>query len=285
MSPHPVETPEASSTSPAGRGGAVLAGIVSAAAVVRVVSALPEHRRPGGAQRWQRTNHAGGQVSLWEGPAVAAGLFPAALTRPAVGIAALGAGAVGVLDDLRGGDDGKGLRGHLGALRAGHLTTGVVKIATLAGTGLLSTAVSDAAAGRRPGVTTVVGGAAVAGMANLVNLFDLRPGRALKVTTALAAVPLLAGAGGYADGVVIGAALAAAPEDVAGEQMMGDTGANALGAAVGVLQVARLGLRGRVLLLGGVTAVTLASERVSFSAVIEAHPLLRRIDQWGRPHR
>lgn len=269
----------------AGRSVLVLAGALVGAAGVRTVSAAPPSRRPGGADRWDRVNHAGDTVSLWEGPAVAVGLLPAAIARPAAGLAAVGAAAVGLLDDLRGGDDGKGLGGHLRALRRGRVTTGTVKIGALAITGLLATAVADARTGRRPGPSTVIGGAGVAGLANLVNLFDLRPGRALKVTAAAASVPVLLGRGGFADGVLLGAAAAAAPEDLAGTRMLGDTGANALGAVAGVLLVERLGSGGRIVLLAGLTAATLASERVSFSAVIEANPTLRRIDRWGRPQR
>jgi hypothetical protein len=64
--------------------------------------------------------------------------------------------------------------------------------------------------------------------------------------------------------------------------MLGDTGANAAGALVGLAIVERTGLAGRAVALAGLAALTIASERVSFTRVIEDHPVLRRLDEWGR---
>ena len=64
--------------------------------------------------------------------------------------------------------------------------------------------------------------------------------------------------------------------------MLGDTGANALGATLGVAVVAGTGLAGRGLALAVLAALTLASEKVSFSRVIDATPALRWADQLGR---
>jgi hypothetical protein len=47
--------------------------------------------------------------------------------------------------------------------------------------------------------------------------------------------------------------------------------------------VARTGLAGRLLALAVVTALTLASEKFSFTTVIEATPGLRELDALGRP--
>lgn len=250
------------------------AGALAAAGAVRVGSALLPRvlRGPG----WARTNHAGRTVSLVEGPAVVAGCAVAALGAPAAGIAGIAAGGLGLWDDLAGDTSTKGLRGHLRALTRGEVTTGALKIIGLGVVGLAAAAATD----RRVGLGTVAGAGVVAGTANLVNLFDLRPGRALKVT-ALLGLPMARG-GGFGAGALLGTALAALPEDLRGERMLGDTGANALGALAGALTLERLGPRGRTTVLAALAALTLASERVSFTEVIAGHAPLRAFDEWGR---
>ncbi|EWS99664.1 hypothetical protein N865_01275 [Intrasporangium oryzae NRRL B-24470] len=271
--------------------GTLLPALTSAA-----VSALALHamrRLPAAVrQPWERANHAGAPVTLLEGPAwvlgAAAGSLvtggPSSVTataRLAPAVVAVASGALGALDDLRGGASSKGLKGHLSALRRGEVTTGAIKIVGLGVTGLVGAALLDR--GRRGPFSTLVGGAVVAGAANAVNLFDLRPGRALKVT-ACSAAPLLGGPGAAAP-AALGASLGVIGDDLAARSMLGDTGANAAGALVGLAFVERTGLLGRAVALAGLTALTLASERVSFTAVIEGNPVLRRIDEWGRAPR
>jgi hypothetical protein len=128
----------------------------------------------------------------------------------------------------------------------------------------------------------VVGGAVIAGSANLANLLDLRPGRALKAT--LIAGALLAGdpRSSAAAGAAAGAAVGLLAPDLAGESMLGDTGANSAGALLGTALVQRSGRRGRWTALAALTALTLASEKVSFTRVIESTPGLRELDALGR---
>nr|WP_218885371.1 hypothetical protein [Kineococcus aurantiacus] len=251
---------------------------------------------PGGPRRWERTNHAGRSVTLLEGPAaalaVSAGVLAAAPPWRAAGaVAAVGAAAFGALDDLteRTGErdaGARGLRGHLAAARRGRLTTGGWKVLGIGATGLAAAALVERPRDRVAVLDAVVAGALVAGSANLLNLFDLRPGRAAKVA-AVAAASLAAGPGAAAArplaGAVAGACAAVLPDDLAGRSMLGDTGANALGAVLGVAALARWHRRGRVGALAAVVALTLASEKVSFSRVIEAQPLLRELDRLGRP--
>ena len=74
-------------------------------------------------------------------------------------------------------------------------------------------------------------------------------------------------------------------DDLAGRSMLGDTGANSAGALLGTALVARTGRRGRLLALAVVTVLTLISEKVSFTKVIESTPGLRELDALGRPPR
>ena len=261
-----------------------------------VAAALLRGRPPGGVGRWTRTNHAGRPVTLFEGPAYAAGAVAGALAggagSPAV-VAGLGAAAFGALDDLIDDSSAKGLRGHLGAICRGEVTTGTIKVLGLAATGLVSARMIDRSRGSNGLGATVVGGALIAGSANIANLLDLRPGRALKVVLLLAA-PIAAGAAmtdpdtasltaTATAGAAAGAAIGSLADDLAGRSMLGDTGANSAGALLGSALVARFGLRGRLVGLAAVTALTLASEKVSFTKVIEATPGLRELDALGRP--
>jgi len=270
---------------------ALAAGAVSSWVAATILKGHP----PGGAERWTRSNYAGRPVTLLEGPAYAVGAVAGALSAGAgapAALAGLGAGVCGVLDDLVGDGSSKGLGGHLAAARRGELTTGAVKVAGLGVTGLLTAWTADRSRERAGSeatapLATLVGGAVIAGSANIVNLLDLRPGRALKVVLLLA-MPLVAGGRGApvsaaTAGAAAGGALAALPDDLAGRSMLGDTGANSAGALIGTALVARTRLRGRLLALAALTILTLASERVSFTTVIESSPVLSRLDVLGRP--
>jgi UDP-GlcNAc:undecaprenyl-phosphate GlcNAc-1-phosphate transferase len=268
---------------------AAVASAAVAAAAARGAYAALSRRPPGGAATWTRTNHRGEPVTLLEGPALAiaavaapalGGGMPARL-RAALALAGLGAAAFGGYDDLAGAGDRRGFRGHLGALAHGEVTTGAVKLGGIGATGLAAAAVL----GGTP-ADVVINAGLTAGGANLVNLFDLRPGRAIKVALAggtllAAAAPAGEGAG-QAVAAPLGAALALLDEDLGERAMLGDAGANALGALLGVAAGASLSRPARMALLAGIAGLTAASEKVSFTAVIERTPALRWLDMLGR---
>jgi UDP-N-acetylmuramyl pentapeptide phosphotransferase/UDP-N-acetylglucosamine-1-phosphate transferase len=231
-------------------------------------------------------------VSLLLGPAAVAGATAGAVATPglsvrervAVLVAVSGCGVVGWYDDNdTASAASKGLSGHLSALRRGEITGGLVKLVGIGMSGLAAGVIlrrEDASAAEMT-LDALIDGALIAGSANLVNLLDLRPGRALKAVV-LASAPALFGPAAPVVAAPIGAAAGLLPDDLSEQAMLGDCGANALGAALGVVAAAR-GSRGvRLGLLGGVSALVLASEKVSFTAVIEKTPALHRLDQLGR---
>jgi hypothetical protein len=72
------------------------------------------------------------------------------------------------------------------------------------------------------------------------------------------------------------------PADLDEQLMLGDAGANALGALLGVGLAARTGPAGRAATLAALAALTVASEKVSFTKVIASTPGLRELDALGR---
>lgn len=197
-----------------------------------------------------------------------------------------GFAALGFLDDVLGGDAERGWRAHLGALAAGRLSAGGVK---LFGGGVLALMLASAAGSTASGgggaLRLAADGALVALAANLGNAFDRAPGRTIKVSLVAWAVLAFA-AGGGAAGValapVMGAALGLLPEDLGERLMLGDAGANALGAALGLGAVLTLGPGARLALTGALLALNVAADVVSFSRVIRNSPALDRLDQLGR---
>lgn len=243
-------------------------------------------------ERWQRINYRGQQVSLDGGLAAAlgaqAGLAMLLTRRPRLALAGLiatGAGAcAGWIDDHHEADfsaAGKGLAGHLGALRRGQLTSGTVKIGLIGAGAITAAGILSGGIHKSLG-DTVVRAVAIAGTANLVNLLDLRPGRALKTTAGLTALAATSSSGRPLAAISGAVAAAVAPEDLEGRTMLGDLGANALGALTGTALAAHGSATVRLAAAGGSTALILASERISFSRVIDSHPVLRRVDEWGR---
>lgn len=272
--------------------------------------------------RWMRRNYRGRAVRLglvfgWMAAALAS-IVSALLALPRVHgsaylagaftapLVVLAVGLLGTLDDLRGDREHRGFRGHLGALRHGKVTTGLVKLVGIVAVGLMAGA-ADAWSRQITAAPTYLGrtvlvGASIALTANLVNLLDLRPGRALKTYFALiSAVAVVRLATSLADAraasapawvlatavvtgwlVAAGPALACWPFDLGEVAMLGDGGANAAGALAGWMLAATL--PGPALIAWAVIALALnlASERVSFSAVIEKVGVLRWADGLGR---
>ena len=166
--------------------------------------------------------------------------------------------AIGLADDLWSGPE-RGFRAHLGS----GATTGTLKLVGIPLYALLR--------------TRSLSGALLVGLtANAFNQLDTRPGRALKAF----------GLGALVVGGVPKRALATAvllaPSDLREMGMLGDGGSNALGAVLGFSSVERLTGWRRWSAIGALSLLTVAGERRSLGAVIEATPVLRDVDRLGR---
>lgn len=251
---------------------------------------------------WRAPNYADQPVLTPSGLVVVAigALGVVAIVDLAAAGLLVGFGALGYVDDRASAvDEPRGLRGHLRALLAhGKVTAGLVKALGGLAVALVVIAVApstpDAGApagsvGANDGLDDlIVGTLVVALFANFVNLCDRAPGRATKVSAgswlALLIGAAIAGTSANAALVAaptVGAALGLLDTELDEAQMLGDTGSNALGAVLGfgvVLAAAPPVERG---VLAALVALTLLSELVSFSRVIEAVALLRWLDRLG----
>jgi glucosyl-3-phosphoglycerate synthase len=192
--------------------------------------------------RGQRLPLVGWTVGAW-----------ALLTRRRFGDAVAAVSMLGALDDAFSGPE-RGWRAHLESGR----TTGVLKLLGIPLVGALAT-------------RSVSGGLLVGLSANALNLFDTKPGRALK------AFLVTAPGSNFAP-----VAILLLPYDLREKSMLGDAGSNALGAVVGLNSVDRFHGRARWAVIAALAGLNLLGERRSLGALIERTPGLAWFDRLGR---
>jgi len=223
-------------------------------------------------------------VVLWsdDGPLVGRSVTGAVILT-------VGFGLFGLLDDLIGTGGRRGFRGHLGALAHGELTTGLLK---LVGGGLVAIVVAFPlvrddeswpwVGGSLPRL--VAAALVIALAANLGNLLDRAPGRVGKVSlivfVVLAAVSRL-DLDLVGPALIAGAGAGMLSPDLRERCMLGDTGAEDVGAGAGLGFVAVTGPGAWWIGVVVLAALNVVSERVSFSQVIARTPPLQWFDRLG----
>jgi UDP-N-acetylmuramyl pentapeptide phosphotransferase/UDP-N-acetylglucosamine-1-phosphate transferase len=209
-----------------------------------------------------------------------------------IAVYALGVLALGLVDDTLGERAGggaatearaapRGWRGHGAALMRGELSTGVLKAAGSLGLALLAMSWLGLSDGR-----WLLAAAVLVLATNVFNLLDLRPGRSIKAFVLLG-LGLGLGSGEvrplWALGLFAAPALVAGVFDLRERAMLGDTGANLLGALAGLWLVLSLSGTGQLIALALLLAITVYGEIRSISEFVERTPGLRHLDSFGRP--
>ena len=185
----------------------------------------------------------------------------------------------GALDDLIGNRNVSGLKGHFKSLFKGELTTGGFKALFGGFVGLVvSVCISSSI------VDIIVNTLIIALSTNLMNLFDLRPGRAIKAYLVIM-IPIYITLTGYTKVfplLILPNVLAYFHTDLKARGMMGDTGSNVLGISIGVLMALGYGIKVRLAWLVFLILMHLITEKFSLTKIIEKNRVLKFIDNLGR---
>ncbi|MFR6245570.1 MAG: glycosyl transferase [Romboutsia timonensis] len=185
----------------------------------------------------------------------------------------------GILDDIIGNRDVSGLKGHFKSLLNGKLTTGGFK--ALFG-GFIGLVISIAISKNIYDI--VINTLIIALSTNLMNLLDLRPGRAIKGYLVISIV-LLFTLGEYTRNLlllILPNVIAYFNQDLKAKAMMGDTGSNVLGISIGILFVMGYSLKVRLIWLAFLIFIHILTEKYSLTKIIENNKFLNFIDKLGR---
>ncbi|WP_148867084.1 hypothetical protein [Thermosediminibacter litoriperuensis] len=192
-------------------------------------------------------------------------------------LAAAGMGFSGLLDDVYGSNAAKGLKGHFSELFRGRITTGSIKA-------VMGLAVAYLISLKKGGslLEVVVNALIIALTANLLNLMDLRPGRACRFflfSTAILFFYFL-----FVENTsliawflpLVASAMVFLIYDSKEIVMMGDTGANVLGMSLGVEIAWGTSFNVRVSVLVLLIGIHLLAEHYSITRIIERISMIRK---------
>ncbi|HEX3048271.1 MAG TPA: glycosyl transferase [Bacillota bacterium] len=197
-------------------------------------------------------------------------------------------GFMGFFDDQLGSHEVKGFKGHFRALfLEKKLTTGAFKALFGAVIALIfSLGTVELLKVKWPVWSVIINFLLVVLAANTINIFDLRPGRAGKVYL-FAFVVILLCSKYFEDYIglflpILAIMIYYLPFDLKAKVMMGDSGANLLGASLGMMMAWMLTDISKIVALVILVAIQITAEKVSFTEVIENSSWLKVLDQAGR---
>ena len=196
-------------------------------------------------------------------------------------IAVMGAmWVLGIIDDLFGSREVGGFKGHFKKLIFERkLTTGAVKAI---GGGLVGLIAGWIISGGDV-IKWLPAALIIPLSANILNLFDLRPGRAVAVFFFGLGVTYIWTLGSIIEPCIIGCIAVVAIEfavlDSRARAMMGDSGSNALGAALGLTIALNTNYIFQLAAIAALVGIHVYSEKHSMSELIEKNRVLSSIDR------
>lgn len=263
--------------------------ILLTVSMLATIASIPAMRMLVGLSRLTRTNFQGKQIPCGFGFAVVMAAVPVYITMLLVrgldfravlfGFTLMAFGTLGLFDDIYGTREAGGFVGHLGLLKKGRVSTGLIKAVV---GGLLGLVVGGFVSGFAL-ADTLINGLLITLFANLLNLLDLRPGRAVSCYWIGVLVLLLARheksqiwlslLPTFLPAAVITAL------DRSAKVMIGDAGSNALGALLGLSIACEASLISKIIMIVLVSGIHVYSEAHSISELIERHRALRSVDR------
>lgn len=189
-------------------------------------------------------------------------------------------GIVGLYDDRFGLKTVKGIKGHLQYFfMHKKISSGLIKVFGICFVGLMISLLLY-----NDFITILLSTAVFSIWTNIINLLDVRPGRAIKgvFLILLLLVVLYGNWLQIIDTLLVIWILVLFLIDVKEIGMLGDTGSNILGGIVGYWIITKCSIFAQFLFFIVGLYLTFYAEKNSFSAWIEKHPLIKKIDHWGR---
>ncbi len=190
-------------------------------------------------------------------------------------------GIIGLLDDLIGEKNIKGIRNHVMSFFRGKLTTGFIKASTGA---LLAIVISYTESGNA--IEAIVNFLTVVLSTNTLNLLDLRPGRSTKIMI-VAAVPLIFFNLSQIYRILpliilLSSAIIYLYYDLNEKCMLGDVGSNIYGITLGYYCVQLLNNDIKIVIILLLAFLNILAEKKSLTEIIRNNKVLSYIDNIGR---
>lgn len=189
-------------------------------------------------------------------------------------------GLVGLVDDLIGEKNIKGLKGHIISFFKGSPTTGSLKAAVGFLVSLLISILMS-----KDIIEIIVNTFLISLFINFNNLMDLRPGRSVKAFILVSILLLLTSNNDEYKFLIYsfyGMLLVYFPLDLRAKVMMGDVGSNVLGVTLGIYCAFSNDIIIKTVYLIILIIIHIITERYSLSKIIENNRFLKFLDDLGR---